>query len=225
MKKKLFRMLAVMSMALTVPTLSSCFTLEELQAMGLDTSNLSALFSTLAGTTAADGTMYDANGNPIYGYDGEYAVYGYDPSGNPIYDVALLSSTSVVPQWAPREGAAPRPHGMRHGGPPPHARHRHGDHLRKPGERVRRPRQGGRPDRKARPNDRHRGGEARGERRGGRPSFGARPNDRRPGGGDARANRPQGGKPGGRAGAGPGNNKGERKAPGGGERPQQPGPR
>lgn len=69
---------------------------------------------------------YDENGVPIYGYDGDNAVYGYDSNNQPIYDTALLATAVRVPNWEPkasapviyparaRRVAAPPPQARRH---------------------------------------------------------------------------------------------------------------
>lgn len=134
MKKKFSQMLTVFAAALTLSTVPSCIPPELLE----DPESFIGLLETLGGSTTSNGESYDEYGNPIYGYDGNQPVYGYDALGDPIYVLAALTADSTVPQWEPRPGAAPRPHGVHRGGPPPHARHRHGDRLKRPGERTRR---------------------------------------------------------------------------------------
>ncbi len=119
--------------SLSLATVPSCIPEEILEEGGM-----LSLLETLGGSTSSSGEMYDEYGNPIYGYDGDQPVYGYDSMGLPIYFLAALTADSTVPQWEPLPGAAPRPHGVHRGGPPPHARHRHGNRLKRPGEKARR---------------------------------------------------------------------------------------
>ena len=132
MKKKLSQLLTVCATALALSTVPSCIPPELLEG------DWAALAETLGGSVSSSGESYDEYGNPIYGYDGNQPVYGYDALGDPIYLLSALTSESTVPQWEPLPGAAPRPYGVRRGGPPPHARNRHGHRLKRPGDRTRR---------------------------------------------------------------------------------------
>ncbi len=97
---------------------------------------------------------YDENGVPIYGYDGDNAVYGYDSNSQPIYDVSLLQQAVSVPSWEPQSGASVvyPVHAHRVAVPPPMVKHHHplrhrhpmspgprpGHHLAGPGPRPNR---------------------------------------------------------------------------------------
>lgn len=133
MKRKFSQMMVAIAASLSLATVPSCVPEDLLEEGGV-----LSLLETLGGTTSSGGEMYDEYGNPIYGYDGDQPVYGYDSMGLPIYFLAALTADSTVPQWEPLPGATPRPHGVRRGGPPPHARHRHGDRLKRPGDKTRR---------------------------------------------------------------------------------------
>ncbi|MBQ3218260.1 MAG: hypothetical protein IJB33_05260 [Akkermansia sp.] len=138
MKKDATRILATLAAALTLSVTPSCALVDMLDRMAADGTLDGIIEDLLAGTTTESGEMYDEEGNPIYGYDGENAVYGYDELGAPIYSVANLTTSSTVPTWAPMPTAAPRPAGVRQAPPPAHARHNHGPRLRKPGEKIHR---------------------------------------------------------------------------------------
>lgn len=68
---------------------------------------------------------FDENGIPIYGYDGDSAVYGYDSNSQPIYDVSLLEQAVSVPDWEPQAGASVSypVSARRLSAPPPQVRH------------------------------------------------------------------------------------------------------
>lgn len=126
--KKFVSILLSMAVTLMLPSMTSCETLtNELVTMAEEMEAASA-------TNLADGSegYYDEEGNPIYGYDGEQAVYGYESDGSPVYDVASLSSSSTVPKWAPLKGARPQPAGIRRGGIPSNVAYAHGRGLHKP---------------------------------------------------------------------------------------------
>ncbi len=135
MNIKSSRILATLAAAVTLTFTPSC---ELVEVMAEDGSLFAFIDEVLAGTTTEDGEMYDQEGNPIYGYDGNYAVYGYNQSGAPIYNVSDLTNNCIVPVWAPRPTAAPRPVGVRMAHPPVHVHHKHGPALRKPGEKFHR---------------------------------------------------------------------------------------
>ncbi len=135
MNIKKSRILATLLTAATLAFTPSC---EVLEVAVADGSLMYLIDEILAGTTTENGEMYDSAGNPIYGYDGNNAVYGYNQSGIPIYNVSDLTNTCVVPVWAPRPTAAPRPFGVRMAPPPIHVRHKHGPVLKKPGEKFHR---------------------------------------------------------------------------------------
>ena len=129
------RVLATLAAAVTLAFTPSC---ELVGMMAEDGSLFAFIDEILAGTTTENGEMYDSDGNPIYGYDGNNAVYGYNQSGVPIYSVSELTNTCIVPVWTPRPTAAPRPIGVRMAPPPVHVHHKHGQALRKPGEKFHR---------------------------------------------------------------------------------------
>ena len=94
MKAKLYAPLV----AVAVLGLSSC---------GVDWDSLASAAIEAAATDYSNQALiqeYDANGVPIYGYDGDNAVYGYDSNNQPIYDTALLATAVSVPNWEPKAG-------------------------------------------------------------------------------------------------------------------------
>ena len=125
--KKFVSILLAMAATLMLPSMTSCETLtNELVTMAEE------LEAAQAGLAADSEGYYDAEGNPIYGYDGEQAVYGYESNGSPVYDVASLSSSSTVPTWSPLAGARPQPAGVRRGDIPRNASFTHGRSLHRP---------------------------------------------------------------------------------------------
>ena len=117
-----------------------------LSSCGVDWNSLAHTALEVATTDYSNQTTtqeYDESGVPIYGYDGDNAVYGYDSNNQPIYDTALLANAVSVPNWAPLAGA-PRvaypSHARRLAGPPPqvrqraHLKHRNPRHV-SPGPR------------------------------------------------------------------------------------------
>lgn len=106
--------------AVAVLGLSSC---------GVDWDSLASAAIEAAATDYSNQALiqeYDANGVPIYGYDGDNAVYGYDSNNQPIYDTALLATAVSVPNWEPKAGArVAYPARARRIAAPPSRAHRH----------------------------------------------------------------------------------------------------
>ena len=131
--KKFVSILLAMAATLMLPSMTSCETLtNELVTMAEELEAAQAGLAADDSESADSEGYYDAEGNPIYGYDGEQAVYGYESNGSPVYDVASLSSSSTVPTWSPLAGARPQPAGVRRGDIPQNASFTHGRSLHRP---------------------------------------------------------------------------------------------
>ena len=97
--KSIRAVLLTLSATVSLAVLPSC---DALVALLNDPAFVEALAGAGGGGSASSSEKYyDSEGYPIFGYDGAYPVYGYDPSGNPIYDMTQLDSTSTVPDYPP----------------------------------------------------------------------------------------------------------------------------
>ena len=97
--KSIRAVLLTLSATVSLAVLPSC---DALVALLEDPAFVEALAGAGGGSSASSSEKYyDSEGYPIFGYDGAYPVYGYDPSGNPIYDMTQLDSTSTVPDYPP----------------------------------------------------------------------------------------------------------------------------